>query len=188
MFDLTPPHLHLLVNHLPVEGSIAAFLILVWGMVRNNAELKRLALMAFILVGICTFVADQTGGGASREMRHVTGIVRANISEHSQSADYAQMVAFAVAVVSLVGLIMAWQRKDDPFAPNKHEDYIRKHKVPPQWLMIVVLVASLLEMAVFARTAYLGGLIRHPEIQSSFQVPADSTNGNTAPTDTTHTE
>ncbi len=174
MFDLTPPHLHLLVNHLPVEGSIAAFLILLWALVRNNAELKRLALLAFVLVGICTFVADQTGDGASREMRNVSGIDKAKIHEHSQSADYAQMIGFGLAVVSALGLIMAWQKKDDPSALNGPKEYARSHKSPPQWVMIVVLLAGLLEISVFARTAYLGGLIRHPEIQSSFPVPADT--------------
>ncbi|HEY3873832.1 MAG TPA: hypothetical protein VGM92_00010 [Candidatus Kapabacteria bacterium] len=174
MFDLTPAHLHLLVNHLPVEGSIAAFLLLLWALLRRSSELKRLALLAFIFVGICTFVADQTGGGASREMRNVSGIDIAKIHEHSQSADYAQMIAFGVAVVSLIGLIIAWQKSDTPIVSHDRAEYIRHHKEPPKWVMIVVLIAGLLEMSVFARTAYLGGLIRHPEIQSSFPVPADT--------------
>lgn len=69
MFDFTPPHIHLLVNHFPVEGSIIAVILLVFGMVRRSAEMKRVALMALVLLGIAAYVSDLTGGQASREMR-----------------------------------------------------------------------------------------------------------------------
>jgi hypothetical protein len=178
MFDLTPAHLHLLVNHLPVEGSIFAFLLLIYAMARRSAELKRLALLAFILVGICAFVADYTGGGASREMRNVAGVDRALIKEHSAAADWAQMIAFGVAVVSLVGFILALKKPNTTLISTDTDEYFRHHKEPPQWIILVCLIAGLLEVSVFAMTAYRGGLIRHPEIQSSFQLPtpaADTT-------------
>jgi hypothetical protein len=171
MFDLTPPHLHLLVNHLPIEGGVAALLLLLFAFVRKSAELKRVALMAYVLVGIATFVADSTGGGASHEMRNVPGVQRELIKEHSAAADWAQMIAFGVAAVALVGLILAWKKSDDPSEAKDTMGYIRHHKEPPTWIMIVILLGALLEMSFFTKTAYQGGLIRHPEIQSSFPVP-----------------
>src|ERR1700733_9919025 len=172
MFDNTPAHLHLLVNHFPVEGRIAAFLLLVYAMIRRSAELKRVALIAYVLVGIATFVADSTGGGAAHEMRNIPGIQRALIKEHAAAADWAQMIAFGVAVVAAGGLILAWKKPDSASIANNTGEYVRHHKEPPQWIIIVCLVAGLLEISVFAKTAYQGGLIRHPEIQSSFPIPA----------------
>ena len=171
MFDLTPPHLHLLVNHIPVEGSIIALLLLIFAIVRRSAELKRVALMAFVLIGIAAYVSDLTGGGAAREMKHVPGIERTLISQHSAAADWAQNISYLVAVISLVGLILAWKKTDDRATSSDAVSYVRHHKEPNNWIIVLCLVGGLFEVSTFALTAYRGGLIRHPEIQSSFQVP-----------------
>ena len=160
MFDFTPPHLHLLVNHFPVEGSMFVLALLIYAMIRKNAEIKRLALIGFVLLGVAAYVSDLTGGGASREMRNVPGIQRELIKEHSAAADYARFISYGVAVVALVGLILVWINPTD--------------KSPNKWIVILCLIGGLFEVATFAKTAYQGGLIRHPEIQSSFPVPVDT--------------
>jgi RsiW-degrading membrane proteinase PrsW (M82 family) len=157
MFDFTPPHLHLLVNHFPVEGSIIVLALLIYAMIRKNAELKRIALVGFVLLGIAAYVSDLTGGGASHEMRNVSGIDKQLIHEHSEAADWARNISYVFAVVALVGLIQAWRNPDN--------------KEPKQWVIIACLIGGLFEVSTFAKTAYQGGLIRHPEIQSSFPVP-----------------
>jgi hypothetical protein len=157
MFDFTPPHLHLLVNHFPVEGSIIVLVLLIYSMIRRSAELKRIALVGFVLLGIAAYVSDLTGGKASREMRNVTGIDKQLIHEHAQAADWAKDISYVFAVVALVGLILAWRNPTD--------------KTPNKWIVILCLIGGLFEVSTFAKTAYQGGLIRHPEIQSSFPVP-----------------
>jgi RsiW-degrading membrane proteinase PrsW (M82 family) len=157
MFDFTPPHLHLLVNHFPVEGSIIVLALLIYAMIRRSAELKRIALVGFVLLGIAAYVSDLTGGGASHEMRNVTGIDKQLIHEHSEAADWARNISYVFAVVALVGLILAWRNPTD--------------KTPNKWIVILCLIGGLFEVSTFAKTAYQGGLIRHPEIQSSFPVP-----------------
>ena len=178
MFDITPAHLHLLVNHLPVEGSIFGALLLIYAMIRNNAELKRTALIVLIFVGIAAFVADATGGGAARIVRKIPGTDRKDISEHAAAADYAKEAAGVTAIIALAGLLFAWRRKDETqivtssASETTVERYVRHHKVPHTGFVIACLILSLFEVTVIARTAYLGGKIRHPEIESGYQVPA----------------
>ena len=72
MFDFTPPHLHLLVNHFPVEGSIIVLALLIYAMIRRSEELKRIALVGFVLLGLAAYVSDLIRiGGASHEMREM---------------------------------------------------------------------------------------------------------------------
>ncbi len=160
MFDFTPAHVHLLVNHFPVEGSIIILVLLIYAMIRKNAELKRLALIGFVLLGIAGYVSDLTGGKASHEMKNVAGIDKQLVHEHAEAADWARNISYVFAVVALVGLVLAWRNPDN--------------KEPKQWVMIACLVGGLFEVSTFAKTAYQGGLIRHPEIQSSFPVPVDT--------------
>jgi hypothetical protein len=189
MFDLTPAHLHLLVNHLPVEGSIFGALLLLFAIIRNNAELKRTAFLVLIFVGIATFVADTTGGGAARIVRKIPSTDRKDITEHAQSADYAKAAAGITGAVALIGLVFAWRRKDKVQIVSSNgtettvQSYVRYHKAPHTGFVIACLVLSLFEISVIARTAYLGGKIRHPEIESSYQAPAtaDTTNAKPAP-------
>jgi hypothetical protein len=44
--------------------------------------------------------------------------------------------------------------------------FFRHGKPVPNWLAVIVLVLSLVVFALMARTANLGGLIRHTEIRS----------------------
>jgi hypothetical protein len=183
MFDLTPAHLHLLVNHLPVEGSIFATLLLIYAMIRNNAELKRTSLILLVIVGVTAFVADTTGGGAARVVRKIPGTERAAISEHAKAADFAKIMSGITALVALGGLIAAWSRKErvQVVSTNGNEtiarDYVRYHKAPHTAVVVLCLLLSLVSVSVLARVAYLGGKIRHPEINAGFQPPvtADST-------------
>lgn len=169
MFGITPPHLHLLVNHLPVEGSMIALILLIYAMARNNAELKRTALLAFVLTGIAAFVANLTGSGAAHVARTIPGVERTAISAHSAMADTATYIAFALAAIALVGLILAWRKQK---MEETIGEYVRHHKEPHKVIVILCLLVGLLDVYFFAMTAYKGGLIRHPEIQSTYQVPA----------------
>jgi hypothetical protein len=133
--------------------------------------MKRVALIAFVLLGIAAYVSDLTGGRANREMRNVPGIERALIHEHSEAADWGRNISYLVAVISLAGLILAWRKPESVSDSSDATAYTRHHKEPHKWIVIVCLLGGLLEVGTFAVTAYRGGLIRHPEIQSSFPLP-----------------
>jgi uncharacterized membrane protein len=172
MFNITAPHWHLLINHLPVVGVMAAVLLLIWAMVRNNAELKRTALLTFVLVAILSFLANLTGGPAAHIARDLPGVNRQDIRAHSSMADKATYLSWIVGAVALIGLIDGWRRKDTGPADKAIVNYVRHHKEPHNAYIIACLLLGLLEVVMLAWTAELGGAIRHPEIRSGFVAPA----------------
>jgi hypothetical protein len=170
MFNLTPVHLHLLINHTPVMGSMAGVLLLLYGMIRKTAELERVALMTFVLTALLSFMSDQTGDGAAAIARKIPGVERQDIRAHSQSADTALLTAEITGAVALIGLILGFRRKDraDEAAPRL---YVRWHLSPPRWAVVLSLLGGLATVYFMSVTAYTGGTIRHPEIESGYAVP-----------------
>ncbi|SRR5581483_7074980 len=172
MFNITPVHLHLLVNHLPVEGSLVSVILVIYAMARNNAELKRTALIACVVTGIAAFVADSTGGGAARVARTIAGVDKLDIKAHIAAADLARNASYVLAVVALVGLILAWRKNDSPDTAAQPITYTRRHKEPHLAIMIATLVIGLAVAGLMANAAYHGGMIRHPEIEPNYNNPA----------------
>jgi hypothetical protein len=168
MFGINLPHWHLLFNHLPVVGGMFSMLLLIYAMARRNAELKRAALLCWIVVAIVAFVSDQTGGPAARTVRDLPGVNKPMIREHAEAAEYAGILSYVMGGLGLVGLIMAARRKEIKLdTANGHAvEAYRRHKDPPQWLMLLALVVGLVQVFAMLRTANLGGEIRHPEINS----------------------
>ncbi|MFI5201412.1 MAG: hypothetical protein ACHQNE_03400 [Candidatus Kapaibacterium sp.] len=171
MFGITPVHLHLLLNHIPVIGSMGSVLLLIYAMARNNAELKRAALIACVLTGLAAYATDYTGDGAEHVAKQISGINRQDISAHAKAGDTAMDVSLVLGAVALFGLILAWNKKG---GEQTIGDYIRHHKEPHRWIMIACLVIGLADIYFVSIAAYKGGLIRHPEIQAGYQSPAVS--------------
>lgn len=168
MFGINNPHWHLLFNHLPVVGGMFSALLLIYAMARRNAELKRTALLCWIVVAIMAFVADQTGGPAARSVRDLPGVNKAMIREHAESAEFAGILSYVMGGLGVVGLFLARRRKDVVIeSANGHAvEAYRRYKEPPHWIMILALVVALVQVGVMLRTANLGGEIRHPEINN----------------------
>lgn len=140
------PHLHLIINHAPVVGSLFAWLLLAASLGWRSTAVMRAALAAFVAVGILAFVAVQTGERAEDEVEAMAGVSEDRIHDHEEAAETAALGLEAVGALSLVGLL-AFSRR----------------RVPP-WLAILVLVAALAPIVLVSRTAELGGRIRHPEV------------------------
>ncbi len=63
--------LHLLVNHVPVVGSIGAFLLLAIAWLWPSKQLARTALTFTVLVGVSAVIAFVTGGAAEEVIEHL---------------------------------------------------------------------------------------------------------------------
>jgi uncharacterized membrane protein len=179
MFGITPVHLHLLINHIPVIGSIASVLLLIYAFLRNNSELKRVALLAFVLTAISAYATDSTGDGAERVAKHIPGISRQAIETHSDAGDTAMDVSIVAGVLALAGLVLAAMQKG---GEQTIAEYVRHHKEPNKWILIATLVVGLVSIYYVSVAAYEGGLIRHPEIKPGYQPPAATSPANSADT------
>ena len=105
-------HLHLLINHIPVLGTLFGFLILLFGVVRNSKPLQQAALITFIIAVIATFSASSSGEGAEEIVEHIAGVEHKLIHEHEEIAEKAQWIMVILGLFSIGGLyLIAKQHK-----------------------------------------------------------------------------
>ena len=147
-------HLHLLITHLPIVGSILGALVLIHGMGVKSNQTIIAAYYIFILCAMGAGVAYFTGEAAEESVEHLPGVVEATIKQHEDIAWYAFISLIALGMVSILGVFIAV--KNLPFTRT---------------MAFVMLMLSLLSFGLVARTGYLGGQIRHTETQTFGQAP-----------------
>jgi len=106
MPHVTPAHLHVLLNHIPIIGLpvIAGFLL--WGLVRREDAVIRAALIGAILVAIGTFAVDLTGDPAIDDIRDLPWAQRSVIHAHEEAGDKTNILAIVAGVAALGTLVM----------------------------------------------------------------------------------
>ena len=107
MPHITPAHLHVLVNHIPVVGLPIILLLLAWGLARREDAVVRAALIGTVLLAAGTWFTDYTGDGAKDDIRHLPWANKAVVKAHEDAGDQAELVAIATGVVALATLILA---------------------------------------------------------------------------------
>lgn len=143
--DLT--HLHLLITHLPIYGSILGTLILVYGMIAKSSQTRMAAYFVLIISAIGGVIAFTTGEAAEETVEHIQGIGKNIIEQHEESAKLTFGVIIALGILSVAGLVFTW--KNSKFAKG---------------MAILVLIVSLTCIGMVSYTGWLGGQIRHTEI------------------------
>src|SRR5471032_633576 len=103
---LTSPHIHLLLNHIPILGSIFASVLLVVAMARGSEELRRLSFIIFVGDALITAPVYFSGSYADHIVNHVAGVVDDLIDPHEWAAEIAAILAGVLGVYALVGLIV----------------------------------------------------------------------------------
>jgi len=142
-------HLHLLLNHFPIIGTIVALGLFIASFVGKNDDLKRSALIIFAAIALITLPAFFSGIGAQRTVRKEAGVSTAVIDRHEGAAILAM---FLMLITGALALVELWKRRriarERPWSGN----------------ILAILVFSLLTTGVMARVGTTGGDIRHPEI------------------------
>lgn len=142
---------HLLFNHIPIIGLPFTFFLLLTGVLRKNNDLIQTAYAFLIAIALLTIPALRTGGPAAHSVRDVPGIERVRIHDHEEAAEGATWGAEILGAMGLIGLIL-----------------IKKKGSAPKIYTLITLVFTLAVSFGFAKAGHLGGLIRHPEIESDF--------------------
>jgi uncharacterized membrane protein YeiB len=143
-------HLHLLLNHIPVLGSVFGLGLLLFGLWRASEEIKKTALGVFVLVALAAVPVYLTGEPAEDGVKRMAGVSKPAIESHEGAASVALTVVAVLGLVALVALVV-W----------------RGDRRLPLWLSILLIVAALAAVGAMAWTAYLGGPIRHSEIRAA---------------------
>lgn len=152
-------HLHLLITHLPIYGSILGAIVLAYGLATKSQHTANAAYLVLIISAIGGFIAKQTGEAAEETVENIQGISEELIHEHEESADIALIAIIILGVISLVALLASYRKWS--FSNSMG------------WIALVV---SLITFGLVARTGYLGGQIRHTEINSTQAAPENQAN------------
>jgi hypothetical protein len=156
---MTPVHLHLLLNHLPVVGTLGAILLLAYAVLRRSTELTRVSLGLFVLLALAGAVVYLTGEPAEETVENLAGVSESVIESHEEAALFATLLLGALGAVALGGLLA----------------FRKRAAGIPRGFAALALLLSLLPAAAMGYTANLGGQIRHTEIRSGAVAAGEAT-------------
>ena len=140
-------HLHLLLNHFPIIGTIVGVGLFLFSLVGKNDDLKRAGLIIFAVMALLSLPTFFSGVGAEGAIEKLPGVSEVLINRHEGAATLALLFMEITGALSLVGL---W---------HSHE-----FSRPARWNVVTVLLFSLITVALMARVGTTGGDVRHPEI------------------------
>lgn len=145
---MTAAHFHLLVNHVPILGSaFALFLLLLSLHPRFGTNVRRAALVFFVITGLFSFISVESGEAAHHMIHGAPGILSSNVEAHEEAAETANVFAIITGLAALFLLVMEWiDRKLPGFV---------------KWVVYLLGIVTFVLMAIAGEK---GGLIRHPEV------------------------
>jgi uncharacterized membrane protein len=150
---MSQTHIHLLITHLPIFGSIFGGLVLLHGIGVKSNQTKIAAYYIFVLSSIGAVISYITGESAEETVEELQGVVESTIKIHEEFAMYALISLIILGITSIVGLVLTW--RNSPMS---------------RATAFVILIISVISFGLVARTGYLGGKIRHTEINASSSV------------------
>lgn len=143
-------HLHLVVNHFPIIGTILGLGILIAGIIFKNNSVKSTAYALFIVSAIFAVFSMSTGEGAEELVEDMPSIGHEIIHEHEEIAEKLAIVLYSLGVVSLLGLFMNYKKHPKV----NHISYI-------------AVVVAIIGVFFAQRVGTSGGEIRHTEIRAN---------------------
>ena len=147
-------HIHLIVNHVPIVGSLFALILLAAGLLRKNDTLTQAGLVAVLGAGLLCLPAQLTGEGAAKIVQDMPRVSRALIQDHEAAAELGFWVLESAAALALFSLLL-----------------LKSASPKARLLALLTLVVAVLSFGLLARAGYLGGQIRHTEIRDGFGTP-----------------
>ncbi len=155
-------HLHLVVNHFPIIGTILGLGILVIGIILKNNTVKSTAYALFVVAAVFAAFSMGTGEGAEELVEDMPSVGKQIIHEHEEMAEKLAIVLYVLGVISLAGLFLNYKKNSKA-----------------QLVSYVVLIVAIVGVFFAQQTGTTGGEIRHTEIRAN-AVQAVGTDQNAA--------
>lgn len=150
-------HLHLILTHFPIVGTIIGMIILAYGQFAKNDAIKKVALVIFVFMSILTIPVFLTGSSAEETVENLPGVSEQLIESHEELAEAAIWLMGFLGVLSIINIFAIL--KDWSFA---------------KLISLITLVVSLGTFGLLAKVGNEGGKIRHSEIRTT---NTDNNNG-----------
>ena len=142
-------HLHLLLNHFPIIGTIVGLGLFLISLVGKNEDLRRASLIIFSAMALLSIPTFFSGTGAQGAIKKLPGVSEDLIERHQGAAMLALLFMEITGALSVVAL---WKSQGSP-RPARWN-----------WSLSAVLLFSIVTVGLMARVGTTGGDIRHPEI------------------------
>jgi len=143
-------HLHLLITHLPIYGSILGGFVLAYGLWTRSAHTMISAYLLFLISALGAGIAYSTGEAAEETVERIQGVAENMIEQHEDFAIYALWGLIIVGAASIIGILFSWRKWSGARSVG-----------------FVLLFLALVSFGLVTYTGYLGGQIRHTEISGS---------------------
>ncbi len=140
-------HIHLLITHLPIFGSMLGGMVLAHGLWTKSNQTIIGAYYVLIISSLGAGIAYVTGEGAEESVEKLQGVAKANIEQHKDFAVFALIALIILGLASILGLFIT----------------LRKLQLTRTTAFVILLI-SIISFGLVARTGYLGGQIRHTEL------------------------
>lgn len=140
--------IHLALNHVPLFFSIVGGLILLYGFIKKQDQIKYLSLYFMIIAGLFTVPVYLTGEGTEEAVEQLPGVSEGLIESHEEMAKIGLIIIIITSIIALITLIL--KKKTSLLKPA----------------LLLCIVLSFASFGVMAQTAHLGGQIRHSEIRN----------------------
>ncbi len=143
-------HLHLVVNHFPIIGTIFGLGILIAGMVLKNKTTINIAYILFIISAIFGFASMYTGEGAEEMVEDMPSIGDRIIHEHEEMAEKLALILYVLGAISLLGLYLN----------------IKQHS-KAKVITYLALTVAVVGVFIGKEVGTTGGEVRHTEIRAN---------------------
>lgn len=143
-------HLHMVVNHFPIIGTILAIGILIAGLIVKNNSVKNTSYFLFIIAAIFGALSMGTGEGAEELVENMPTIGKEIIHEHEEIAEKLALLLYILGVLSMVALYLNFKK-------NAKEKLVS----------FIILGIGLASLFVVQKVGTSGGEIRHTEIRDN---------------------
>lgn len=150
-------HLHMVVNHFPIIGTILGLGILITGIILKNNSVKNTAYFLFIVAAVFAAFSMGTGEGAEELVEDMPSVGKQIIHEHEEMAEKLAIVLYVLGVVSLGGLFMNF-----------------KNHSKATLVSYAAVVVAVVGVFFAQQTGTTGGEIRHTEIRTNVTQSSDA--------------
>jgi uncharacterized membrane protein len=99
-------HLHMVVNHIPIMGTIFGLGILITGLVKNNNTVKNIAYVLFIIAAVFAAISSSTGEMAEDLVKDIPSVGKKIIDEHAHFAGLLTLTLYVLGVTSAAGIFL----------------------------------------------------------------------------------
>lgn len=143
-------HLHLLINHFPIIGSVIGVLILSLGIILGKNEVRRVGMFVLLGAAILAIPTNMTGERSEHLVEKIAGINEEAIELHEEWAEVYIKCMFGGILLSAIALFLDFKK------------HIFAHIA-----RIIVCVYFIISLFLAKQVGTSGGEIRHPEISNT---------------------